>query len=123
MKGLPIALIMDNVDPESGPAKAPAPLGTLKKVMKNLTGAPVLAGKTNMFVATVGDVLALHGNPVNPQLPGYNTTCDTGKSTITKAKASTTVFVNGRNVAMLGTVCSCTHTLFGPGAPTVLVGR
>jgi len=120
---LPVATVLDNVDPGLNVPTAPhgpSPFGVIGKVLKTTGGRPVLAmGK---FVSTMGDFIGLHGNPAFIKIPGYNPLCAVGKSFI-KLNVSTSVLVNGRPVAKIGSICSCTHVLVGPGAPTVLVGR
>ena len=75
-------------------------------------------------VATVGMLVTPHGNFELPKKPGYNPEC--GKAILTGAITSKTVLINGRPAAVVGakggTLCSCTHFIVGPGAPTILIG-
>ena len=76
-------------------------------------------------VATVGAIVAPHGNWFNPKAPGYNPKCKLAKALLI---FSTSVYVEGKPVAFagppgMGTMCSCLyHTIAGPGIPTILVG-
>ena len=72
-------------------------------------------------VATVGDLVTPHGNFDNPKMPGYNPEC--AKAILTGLNTGYNVLVEGRPIAVIGgTMCSCTHFIVGPGAPTVMVG-
>jgi uncharacterized Zn-binding protein involved in type VI secretion len=115
-----LAVVTDNVDPEVVPTHRNTPLPVVG-VVGHLpgSGGPVLVGKKRLPAATVGDPLKPHGNPSNPKLrPGYNPEC--AKATI--AKGSSTVFINGWPAATIGSLCTCTHTIAGPGEPTILIG-
>jgi uncharacterized Zn-binding protein involved in type VI secretion len=73
-------------------------------------------------VATVGSLVTPHGNFDNPKMPGYNPEC--AKAIVTGFNAGYNVLVEGRPIAVIGgTMCSCTHFIVGPGAPTVMVGK
>ena len=112
MPALPVAVTGDLVDPKFGPPNAVASVTTSVLAM----GKPV---------ATLGAIIAPHGNWTNPKAPGYNKLC---KAATAAFKTSTCVFVEGKPVAVVGppgtgTMCSCKyHSIVGPGAPSIMVG-
>jgi uncharacterized Zn-binding protein involved in type VI secretion len=117
-----IAVEGDDLDPAVVPSHRNSPLPVEMVVLYNPAGSggPVLAGPEKLPVATVGTPIVAHGNPSNPKInPGYNPTC--GHATIQTGSSS--VLVNGKPVATIGSVCTCTHLLAGPGVPTITVGR
>ena len=116
-----IATVLDNVDLKIIPTHRNSPLPVQAVVQHNPAGSggPVIAGKAKRLVATIADPLKPHGNPVNPKLKGYNKTC---ACAVIKT-GSTTVLVNNKPVAWIGSVCTCTHYLIGPGEPTIMVGK
>lgn len=117
-----IATVLDNVDPLVVPTHRNSPLPIVGVVGHTPAGSggPVIAGKAKRVVATIADPIKPHGNPTNPKLqPGYNKAC--GCAVITTGSA--TVLVNNKPVAWIGSLCSCTHKLVGPGEPTILVGK
>lgn len=94
-----------------------APVGTV--VSKTMT---VLA--MGRPVATLGDTITYHGNPTNPDAPGFNPPCATA---MIATNVIPTILVEGRPLAIYGqvgtgSVCSCGHVILGVGAPTVLAG-
>lgn len=113
MPGLPVACTGDLVDPKFGPPNVVAAVT-----------ATVLAG--GRPVATIGAIVAPHGNYFNPKAPGYNPTCAT--ALVAAPPFSPRVLVEGKPVAVVGgpgvgTKCSCLyHSIMAPGCPTVLVG-
>ena len=113
----PIAIvttILDGVGGVEG-TNAPTPIGMVVAP----AARTVLAG--GLPVATVGTDTSVHGNPYDPSAPGYNPTC--AASLIVEGSA--TVLVEGRPVALAGSMGSltmCGHWVAGPGIPTVLVG-
>lgn len=113
MPQLPIAVTGDQTDPKYGPPN----------VIASITPTVLAGGRP---VATVGAIVAPHGNYYNPKAPGYNPKC---ASATVQALTSTSVFVNGKPVAMAGppgtgSLCSCSyHSVMGPGVPTIIIGR
>jgi len=112
MPALPVAVTGDLVDPKFGPPN----------VVASVTTSVLAMGKP---VATLGAIIAPHGNYYNPKAPGFNPKCAKATAIL---KTSTCVFVEGKPVAVVGppgvgTMCSCTyHSIVGPGAPSVMVG-
>jgi uncharacterized Zn-binding protein involved in type VI secretion len=108
----PIAVTGDLVDPKFGPPN----------VVASITPSVLAAGRP---VATVGAIVAPHGNYSHPKAPGYNPKCAVATAELI---FSTSVFVEGKPVALagppgIGTMCSCKyHTIAGPGVPSILVG-
>lgn len=113
MAALPIAVTGDLVDPKFGPPN----------VVASVTPTVLAGGRP---VATIGAIVAPHGNYVDPKAPGYNPTC--AHALVAAMQFSSTVLVEGKPVALtggpgVGSLCSCTyHSIVGPGVPTVLVG-
>jgi hypothetical protein len=118
---LPIACVEDLTDPATGEwGTVVPPPGAL---LPEGAATSVFAG--GRLVATVGTGVATHGNPDNPDAPGFNPGCAT--AILSGFHSAPNVLVEGRPVAvagpeMGGTLASCTHYVFGPGCPTVLVG-
>ena len=88
-------------------------------------GVGVTAGAHTVFaegrpVATVTDSVLPHGNYTNPRMPGFNPVCSC--AVLTGFNAAYTVFVEGKPLALLGTMASCTHFVAGACAPTVICG-
>jgi len=112
----PVACIGDTTDPGAGlfGAVALPPLG-----LGVVVGAHTVVAQGRP-VATVLDKVTPHGNPDNPKLPGYNPTC--ACAILTGFNAAYTVFAEGRPLALMGTMASCTHYVVGPCAPTVICG-
>jgi uncharacterized Zn-binding protein involved in type VI secretion len=116
MIALPIACQGDVTDIPGVPGDLVGPVGSITSVSPTVTamGRPVL---------TVGATIAPHGNYYDPESYGYNPLC---ASSTVQLRTSTTVFVNGKPLAVAdpvkGSVCSCAHIVAGPGAPNVLVG-
>jgi uncharacterized Zn-binding protein involved in type VI secretion len=70
-------------------------------------------------LATVGSLVAPHGNPYNPNAPGFNPPC----ATATVIVGVPNIMVEGRPLAPLQSPCSCgLHFIQSVGATTVLVG-
>jgi uncharacterized Zn-binding protein involved in type VI secretion len=87
-----------------------------------MPGTTVVAGKKRLPVATIGQPIAEHGNPFNPNAPGYQPLCADAEIDGPPATAST-VMVNGRMIAPTTSVCTCTHYVLFDVEPTVLVGK
>lgn len=108
-----IACTGDTVDPKFGPPNVIASVTTT-----------VLAG--GRPVATIGAIVAPHGNYYNPKAPGFNPRC--AHALVAAGPFSSTVRVEGKPVAFgggpgIGTLCSCTyHSVVAPGDPTVRAG-
>lgn len=89
-------------------------------------GVGVVAGVHTVMaegrpVATVLDKVLPHGNFTDPKLqPGYNPVCEC--AILTGFNAGFTVLVEGKPIALLGTMASCTHVIAGICAPTVICG-
>ena len=117
MPGRPIAVEGDLTDIPGVPGSLVAPKGMITSITPT-----VLAG--GRPVLTVGAIAEPHGNPRNPRAHGFDPTCACATvSTFT----STTVFVNGKPLALVGppfvgSTLTCGHVIFGPGVPTVMVG-
>jgi uncharacterized Zn-binding protein involved in type VI secretion len=113
MPGFPVAVTGDLVDPEFGPPN----------VVASVTTTVLAEGRP---IATIGAIVAPHGNYTNPKAPGYNPAC--AVTVVAAMQFSSTVLVEGKPVAIvggpgIGSLCGCTfHSVEGPGAPTVQVG-
>jgi len=72
-------------------------------------------------INTLGSILPMHGNPFDPEAPGYNPPC--AQATIT-GQIVPNIIVEGKPLALAGTgvgsFFSCGHWVLGPGAVTVL---
>lgn len=104
----PVACTGDNVDPKFGPPNVIASITTM--VLAH--GRPV---------ATVGAIVAPHGNYYDPKAPGYNPLCASAKIAV----GVPNILVMGLPIARIGTTTMCTcgmHYVLGPGDPTVMVG-
>ena len=113
----PVAVVGTPLDIVGGVSStnAQTPIG----MIVSPAAATVLAG--GIPVATVGTDTSIHGNPFNPQAPGYNPAC----ACSLVVNGSSTVLVEGRPIAVAGpsgSLTMCGHWVAGPGIPTVLVG-
>jgi len=122
-KMLPVATVGCVTDPFTGAfgltALMPNGLG---KILGGPNQTVRAAGRP---IATLDSIVSVHGNPVDPKLPGYNPECAT--STLSEIQASATVLVMGLPVAvsapgMNGTIATCSHYCFTSLAPTILIG-
>lgn len=105
---LPVAVTGDKVDPKYGPPN----------VIASITTTVLAHGRP---VATVGAIVAPHGNYNRPKDPGYNPACASAKISV----GVPNILVMGKPIARVGpmTMCSCGfHYVVGPGDPTILVG-
>jgi uncharacterized Zn-binding protein involved in type VI secretion len=80
----------------------------------------VTVGPENLFAATVGTFVTPHGNPFNPYMPGLNPRCFF--TTIAMTGSSPTVYVEGKPMARIGSMCACGQHYVSLGIPTVMVG-
>ena len=115
--GLPVAVAGDLTDPEGGVFKnlALVPPGTI--IPGVTTALTVLA--MGRSVAVAGSAVTSHGNPVDPEEPGFNPTC---AASVILGGTIPNILVEGRPIAVLTSTCTCGHFIFGPGALTVLAG-
>jgi uncharacterized Zn-binding protein involved in type VI secretion len=104
----PVACTGDKTDPEFGPPN----------VIASITTTVLAHGRP---VATVGAIVAPHGNYYDPYAPGYNNMCEGAKIAV----GVPNILVMGLPIARIDPEAMCTcglHYVLGPGDPTVMVG-
>jgi uncharacterized Zn-binding protein involved in type VI secretion len=108
----PVAVAGDLTDIPGVTGELVGPPGKFFSLSPNVVamGRPVL---------TLGDPVNTHGNPYNPNAPGYNPDCALAE---VRALTIPRILVNGRPIAVVGSLASCGHFILGPGAVTVLAG-
>ena len=104
---LAVALVGDQTNPLYGPP------GEVESEVASV----IIEGRP---VATIGSMVATHGNPTNPHAPGFNPSC----SAAVVISGIPNILVEGRPIATLTSKCSCGfHFVQLTGATSVMVGE
>ena len=104
---IPLACTGDTTDIPGMPGTLVAP----QNVIASLTTSVLFGGRP---VATVGAIVAPHGNYTNPKAPGFNPEC--GKAKVV-GRTSESLLIEGKPAALWTSLCSCGHFVIpGPKA-------
>lgn len=108
----PVAVAGDTTDVPGLPGRLVPPMAPFMSISPTVVamGRPVL---------TLGSPVPTHGNPFNPQAPGFNPPC---AASVVASMVIPNILVEGKPLAVVGSVAACGHFVFGPGAPTVIAG-